>query len=105
MGACAAPPYAVLAFIAGALVGCAVRNNPYATAPSNATSTIAAVFCVVFIVRSYPRSILVRRETIRARSVASLSQSALWFGSANILVQISQDVFRLAGPMKKWNIT
>src|SRR6266849_4739415 len=76
-------PDAPLVFVAGAFSGCPVRNNPYATAPSSRTSTIAAIFCVVFIVRSYPHTILYARRD-SGRSLFALSPSVVrWFARSN----------------------
>src|SRR5712692_11165488 len=58
MGACAAVPDAGFVLVARAPAGCPVRNNPYATAANSASSTIAAIFCVVFMVCSYLHPIL-----------------------------------------------
>src|SRR5229473_6319956 len=51
MGASADSPYAGLVLVASSLAGCPVRNNPYATVLNSATSTIAATFRFVFMIR------------------------------------------------------
>src|SRR6266478_838551 len=76
MGACAAVPDAGFVLVARAPAGCPVRNNPYATAANSASSTIAAIFCVVFIVRSYPHTILYARRD-SGRSLFALSPSVV----------------------------